>query len=64
MKRLISKITSHIESTLSAFLIKQSVSFDVITSSFSRFSGLIILREKLLGSEKIIFDWSNPPSFC
>ena len=62
-ERLISKITSHIESTLFAFLIKQSVSLDVITSSFSRFSGLIIPREKLLGSEKIVFDWSTPLSF-
>ena len=63
MKRLISKITSHIESIRFAFLIKQSVSLDVRTSSFSRFSGLIIPREKLLGSEKIVFDWSTPLSF-
>src|SRR3954469_7020214 len=62
-KRLISKITSHIESTLFAFLIKQSVSLDVRTSSFSKFSGLIILREKLPGSMKIVFEWNTPPSF-
>ena len=62
-KRLISKITSHTESIQFASLIKQSVSLDVITSSFSRFSGLIIPREKLLGSEKIVFDWSTPLSF-
>ena len=62
-KRLISKITSRIESIRFAFLIKQSMSLDVRTSSFSRFSGLIIPREKLLGSEKIVFDWSTLLSF-
>ena len=62
-KCLISKITSHTESTRFAFLIKQSILPDVRTSSFSRFSGLIIPREKLLGSEKIVFDWSTPLSF-
>ena len=62
-KRLISKITSHTESTRFAFLIKQSVLPDVRTSSFSKFSGLIIPRERLLGSEKIVCDWSTPLSF-
>src|SRR4051812_654806 len=62
MKRLISKMTFLIESTLFVFLIPQSVSHVVRRSGFSKFNGLITPRKKQHGKEKIVSVPSTPPS--
>src|SRR3954462_10110741 len=49
MKRLISKMTFLIESTLFVFLIQQSVSLAARRLSFSKFNGHTTLRKKLRG---------------
>src|SRR3954471_3931985 len=62
MKRLISKLTFLIESTLFVFLIPQSVSRVVRRSSSSKFNCHITPRKKQHGKEKIASVPSTPPS--
>src|SRR3954464_14594232 len=62
MKRLISKMTLLIESTLFIFLIQQSVSLVVGRSSSSKCNGHITPRKKQPGKEKTASVPSTPPS--
>src|ERR1041385_6610729 len=62
MKRLISKMTFLIKSTLFVFLIQQSVSLVVRRSSFSKCNGHITPRKKQPGKEKTASVPSTPPS--
>src|SRR4051812_41319199 len=62
MKRLISKMTFLIESTLFVFLIPQSVSLAERRSSSSKCNGHITPRKKQPGKEKIASVPSTPPS--
>src|ERR1041385_7730546 len=60
MKRLISKMTFLIESTLFVFLIPQSVSLVARRSSSSRYNGHTTPRRKQHGKEKTAFVPSTP----
>src|SRR3954471_24610798 len=62
MKRLISKMTFHIESTLFVFLMKPSVALDVSRSDSSKCSGHIIQRKKPPGNKRIVYEPSTPHS--
>src|SRR3954466_5547077 len=62
MKRLISKMTFLIESSLFVFLIQQSVSPVDRRSSSSKFNGLITPRKKQPRKEKTASVPSAPPS--
>src|ERR1041385_9013196 len=61
-KRLISKMTFLIESTLFVFLIQQSVSLAVRRSGSLKFNGHITPRKKQPGKEKTASVPSTPPS--
>src|SRR4051812_22681396 len=61
MKRLISKMTFLIESTLFVFLIPQSMSLVVRRSSSSKCNGHTTPRKKLRGKEKTVSVPSTPP---
>src|SRR3954466_5527032 len=62
MKRLISKMTFLLESTLFIFLIQQSVSLIVRRSSSSKCNGRITQKKKQHGKEKTASVPSTPPS--
>src|SRR3954467_11021077 len=62
MKRLISKMTFLIKSTLFVFLIPQSVSLVVRRSGFSKCNGHTTPRKKQHGKEKIASVPSTQPS--